>query len=185
MPHGGLAPLTSMYFFGPERARNAIEDFRPEVHDSDGLMILNGHGEELWRPLNNPKNASGERFRRSEPAQLWPRAASAGLCHLSGSWNPITRNVPSLVVEPIGDWGEGEVVLFEIPTDEEIHDNIAAFWRPKAPAGRQERISLHLSPALGTRPRQVRRSGAVHPYAASEPKALTRGCSCWSSPATG
>jgi glucans biosynthesis protein len=40
---------------------------------------------------------------------------------------------PSLWMEPIGDWGEGAVMLFEIPTKEEIHDNIAAFWRPKAP----------------------------------------------------
>ncbi len=40
---------------------------------------------------------------------------------------------PSLWVEPIGDWGEGSVMLVEIPTDSEIHDNIVAFWRPKAP----------------------------------------------------
>ena len=40
---------------------------------------------------------------------------------------------PSLWMEPIGDWGDGGVTLFEIPTKEEVHDNIAAFWRPKSP----------------------------------------------------
>jgi glucans biosynthesis protein len=40
---------------------------------------------------------------------------------------------PSVWVEPIGDWGEGDVRLIEIPTKEEVHDNIASFWRPKVP----------------------------------------------------
>ncbi|MGC3777969.1 glucan biosynthesis protein, partial [Escherichia coli] len=41
---------------------------------------------------------------------------------------------PSLWVEPVGDWGEGEVQLIELRTDDEIHDNIVAMWVPKAPA---------------------------------------------------
>jgi glucans biosynthesis protein len=131
IPHGGLAPLTSMYFFGPN-GRGTIEDFRPEVHDSDGLVILNGHGEELWRPLSNPKNLQVSAFADQNPR-------SFGLVQRQreyAAYQDLESNYekrPSLVVEPIGDWGEGEVVLFEIPTDEEIHDNIAAFWRPKAP----------------------------------------------------
>ena len=131
LPHSGVAPLTSMYFFGPNQ-RPAQPDFRPEVHDSDGLYILNGHGEELWRPLNNPRTLQISAF-----ADVNIR--SFGLVQRQRDYAAYQdleadyQKRPSLVVEPIGDWGEGSVVLFEIPTDEEIHDNIAAFWRPKAP----------------------------------------------------
>ena len=127
--NGGLAPLTSMFFFGPN-GRGALEDFRPEVHDSDGLMMLNGRGEEIWRPLSNPKMLQVSAFADQNPR-------SFGLVQRQrdyAAYQDLESNYekrPSLVVEPIGDWGEGEVVLFEIPTDEEIHDNIAAFWRPK------------------------------------------------------
>lgn len=54
---------------------------------------------------------------------------------------------PSLWTEPIGDWGEGSVELLEIPTKEEIHDNIVAFWTPKAPIalGREHNFIYRLS----------------------------------------
>ena len=129
LARAGLAPLTSMFFFGPN-GRGTIEDFRPEVHDSDGLMMLNGRGEELWRPLSNPKMLQVSAFADRNPR-------SFGLVQRQRDYavyqdlESTYEKRPSLVVEPIGDWGEGEVVLFEIPTDEEIHDNIAAFWRPK------------------------------------------------------
>jgi glucans biosynthesis protein len=48
----GIAPLTSMFQHGEVSPRS--EEFRPEVHDSDGLMIATGDGEWLWRPLVNP-----------------------------------------------------------------------------------------------------------------------------------
>jgi len=130
LAHGGLAPLTSMFFFGPND-RAIVEDFRPEVHDSDGLMMLNGHGEEIWRPLSNPKTLQVSAFADQNPRSfglVQRQRDYAAYQDLESSY----QKRPSLVVEPIGDWGEGEVVLFEIPTDEEIHDNIAAFWRPKA-----------------------------------------------------
>jgi glucans biosynthesis protein len=40
---------------------------------------------------------------------------------------------PSVWVEPVGSWGEGAVQLVEIPTDDEIHDNIVAYWVPRQP----------------------------------------------------
>ena len=64
----GIAPLTSMYFFGPER-RAGIDDFRDAVHDSDGLRIVNGSGERLWRPLRNPPRPADLGLRRREPAR--------------------------------------------------------------------------------------------------------------------
>lgn len=131
LDHAGLMPMTSMFFFGPND-RNEVDDFRPAVHDSDGVAIYNGRGEELWRPLSNPKDLQISTF-----ADLNPRGF--GLMQRQKNfmaYQDLESNFekrPSLWAEPIGDWGEGSVQLIEIPTKEEIHDNIAGFWRPKDP----------------------------------------------------
>ena len=83
LDHAGLAPMTSMFFFGPND-RKDVEDFRPSVHDSDGLAIFNGRGEELWRPLHNPSGSASLFVCRSQPAGLRPDAASEGFCRLPG-----------------------------------------------------------------------------------------------------
>ena len=57
----GLAPLTSMFWIGKASERK-FDDLRPEVHDSDGLLIQMDNGETLWRPLNNPKELRHQRF---------------------------------------------------------------------------------------------------------------------------
>ena len=82
--HAGLAPMTSMFFFGPND-RKDVDDFRPAVHDSDGLAIFNGSGEELWRPLSNPRDLQISTFRRPQSARLRPDAAGEELHRLSGS----------------------------------------------------------------------------------------------------
>jgi glucans biosynthesis protein len=131
LKYAGLAPMTSMFFFGPND-RNDVDDFRPSVHDSDGLTIDNGRGEKLWRPLNNPRDLQISSF-----ADLNPR--SFGLMQRQRDFSAYQdlesafERRPSLRVEPIGDWGEGSVQLIEIPTKEEVHDNIAGFWLPKMP----------------------------------------------------
>jgi glucans biosynthesis protein len=131
LDHAGLAPMTSMFFFGPND-RKDVDDFRPSVHDSDGLAVFNGRGEELWRPLHNPKDLQISSF-----ADLNPRGF--GLMQRQkdfAAYQDLESNFerrPSLWAEPIGDWSEGSVKLIEIPTKEEIHDNIAAFWQPKEP----------------------------------------------------
>ena len=131
LDHAGLMPMTSMFFFGPND-RNEVDDFRPAVHDSDGMAIYNGRGEELWRPLSNPKDLQISTF-----ADLNPRGF--GLMQRQKNfiaYEDLESNFekrPSLWAEPIGDWGEGSIQLIEIPTKEEIHDNIAGFWRPKGP----------------------------------------------------
>jgi periplasmic glucans biosynthesis protein len=131
LDHAGLAPMTSMFFFGPNNRTN-VDDFRPAVHDSDGIGIYNGRGEELWRPLSNPADLQISTF-----SDLNPRGY--GLMQRQKNffaYQDLESNFekrPSLWAEPIGDWGEGAVQLIEIPTKEEIHDNIAGFWRPKNP----------------------------------------------------
>ena len=79
----GIAPLTSMYFFGPER-RAGVDDFRDAVHDSDGLRIVNGSGERLWRPLRNPTRDRDLGLRRREPALVRPDPARPRLRALRG-----------------------------------------------------------------------------------------------------
>jgi glucans biosynthesis protein len=146
--HGGLAPMTSMFFFGPND-RKEFDDFRPAVHDSDGLAISNGKGEQLWRPLNNPRDLQVSTFTDLNPRGFGLMQREKKYFAYQDLESRFERR-PSLWVEPIGDWGEGAVVLFEIPTKEEVHDNIAAFWRPKQPlAGKNEHnftYRLHWGP---------------------------------------
>jgi periplasmic glucans biosynthesis protein len=141
----GLAPATSMFTFSAS-ARGAVDDFRPQVHDSDGLLVINGRGEHLWRPLANPARLQLSSFTDRNPqgfGLLQRDRNPAGYQDFEAHF----ERRPSLWVEPVGDWGEGEVILTEIPTDAEIHDNIVAFWRPRNPiaAGSEFRVSYRLS----------------------------------------
>ncbi len=125
----GLGTMTSMFDFDASD-RQGIDDYRPAVHDSDGLLMLTGRGEQLWRPLANPHKLQISVFGDASPRGfgLMQRArAFADYNDLEAHYE--TR--PSLWVEPIGDAGEGAVILVEIPTQGEVHDNIVAFWRPK------------------------------------------------------
>jgi glucans biosynthesis protein len=131
LDHAGLAPMTSMFMFGPND-RNEVDDFRPAVHDSDGLAVFNGRGEELWRPLNNPRDLQISTFADLNPRGFGLMQRQKDFVAYQDLESNFERR-PSLWAEPIGDWGEGSVQLVEIPTKEEIHDNIASFWHPKAP----------------------------------------------------
>ena len=127
----GIAPLTSMYWYS-ETVKPAGVDWRPEVHDSDGLAMWNGAGERIWRPLNNPTQTRASAFTDSRPRGFGLLQRDRAFDHYQDG--VFYEKRPSLWVEPIGDWGQGEVQLIEIPTDDEIHDNVVAMWVPKAPA---------------------------------------------------
>ena len=129
LDHVGLVPMTSMFFFGPNN-RVGVDDFRPSVHDSDGCAIFNGRGEELWRPLNNPKDLQISTFSDLNPRGFGLMQREKDFRAYQDLESSFEKR-PSLWAEPIGDWGEGSVQLIEIPTKEEVHDNIAGFWRPK------------------------------------------------------
>jgi glucans biosynthesis protein len=127
----GFAPITSMYWFG-ETGKRRFEDWRPEVHDSDGLAIWTGAGERIWRPLINPPFAITSTFSDTDPKGF-------GLLQRDRVYENYLDGVnyerrPSLWVEPLEPWGPGAVQLVELATDDEIHDNITAYWRPAAPA---------------------------------------------------
>jgi len=127
----GIAPLTSMFWFG-EHNRGYRVDWRPEVHDSDGLAIWNGHGERIYRPLNAPARVVTSSFYDKNPRGFGLVQRDRAYEHYLDGVNYDKR--PSLWVEPLGEWGAGAVQLVEIPTDDEIHDNIVAFWVASDPA---------------------------------------------------
>jgi len=127
----GVAPLTSMYVFG-ENDRGAFDDFRPEVHDSDGLALWLANGEHLWRPLRNPSHLSVSSFQVEG-------LRGFGLMQRDQdfrSYEDLEARYdkrPGVWVEPVGDWGRGTVQLVEIPTHQETDDNIVAYWVPQTP----------------------------------------------------
>jgi len=145
LPHVGLAPLTSMFLFDRTN-RNRFDDFRPNVHDSDGLLIKNGNGEVLWRPLANPTHLQISSFMDETPRGFGLMQRSRNLQDFEDFEANYHRR-PSLWVEPRGDWGKGAVTLVEIPADKEIYDNIVAYWRPRdpLPAGSELPLSYRLS----------------------------------------
>ena len=127
----GIAPLTSMFQHnasGPAR----IDDFRPAVHDSDVLVIDNGAGERLWRPLANPAALQLSAFQDSGPRGFGLVQMPTDFASFLDQEGAYERR-PTAWVRPHGDWGAGAVTVLEIPTEDEFADNIVAFWRPEAP----------------------------------------------------
>ncbi|HEY0354257.1 MAG TPA: glucan biosynthesis protein D [Enterovirga sp.] len=127
----GITPLTSMFWFS-ETMKPTAADWRPEVHDSDGLAIWTGAGERIWRPLNNPPHIAVSAFTDEHPRGFGLLQRDRNFDHYQDG--VFYERRPSLWVEPQGDWGRGSVQLVEIPTDDEIHDNIGVMWVPAEPA---------------------------------------------------
>jgi periplasmic glucans biosynthesis protein len=125
----GLAPLTSMFFVG-ENDRRFSDDFRPELHDSDGLLMHSGAGEWIWRPLRNPVEKSISYFLDTNPrgfGLVQRDRVFENYQDLEATYH----KRPGYWVEPVGPWGEGHVELVEIPTRDETKDNIVAYYEPK------------------------------------------------------
>jgi glucans biosynthesis protein len=128
----GVAPLTSMFLHG-ENGPRTFDDFRPEMHDSDGLLMVSADGEWSWRPLVNGRAAP----RTTDYRMRTPRGF--GLMQRDrrfGSYLDVQamhERRPSMWVEPRGDWGQGVIQLYEFPSLEEYNDNIVAYWVPDRP----------------------------------------------------
>jgi glucans biosynthesis protein len=135
----GVAPLTSMYWYS-ETHRQQGPDWRPEVHDSDGLSIWTGAGERIWRPLNNPPRVMTSTFSDASPKGFGLLQRDRRFYSYEDD-GVFYEKRPSVWVEPLGDWGKGAVQLVEIPTDVEIHDNIVAYWTPAAPVKRGDALT--------------------------------------------
>jgi periplasmic glucans biosynthesis protein len=141
----GIAPFSSMFWYG-EASRKQASDWRPEIHDSDGLAIHSGSGEHIWRPLNNPPAVKTNAFADTNPKGFGLLQRDRDFVHYLDDGVFYERRA-SVWVEPLDDWGAGAVHLLEIPTDDEIHDNIAAYWCPDGvfKKGEQRRYRYRLS----------------------------------------
>jgi len=136
----GIAPLTSMFWYGEGNRAQGI-DWRPEIHDSDGLALLTGKGERIWRPLVNPPRAATSSFFDNGPRGFGLLQRDRAFDHYQDD-GVFYQKRPSLWVEPQGNWGAGAVTLFEIPTNREIDDNIVAFWTPARQPRRGQRLDF-------------------------------------------
>jgi periplasmic glucans biosynthesis protein len=124
----GIAPLTSMFFHGEDTPWK-FEDFRPEVHDNDGLLLQAQSGEWMWRPLDNPETLQLNSFRMPNPKGFGLLQRDRAFDHYQDlEARPDLR--PSAWVVPRGNWGDGHVELVLIPTKNEMNDNVVAYWVP-------------------------------------------------------
>lgn len=133
----GIAPASSMFWYDQRGQRG---DWRPEIHDSDGLAILSAGGERVWRPLENPSRTTLSSFRADNPRGFGLVQRDQSFDHYQDDGVFYERR-PSLWVEPRGDWGAGAVRLLEMPTSSETQDNVAMFWcgdRPARAGGSRE-----------------------------------------------
>jgi glucans biosynthesis protein len=124
----GIAPLTGMYFYG-ENQQRPTDDYRPEVHNSDGLAIHGGDGEWLWRPLTNPKRLLVTSFTQNSPQGFGLVQRDRQFSNYEDLYMRYD-NKPSVWIEPKGKWGEGRIELVQIPSPNEWNDNIVAYWVP-------------------------------------------------------
>ncbi len=127
----GIAPFTSMFLYG-ENTEKRHDDYRPEVHDSDGVLMVTHADEEIWRPLTNPARLQVTSLSDANPKGF-------GMLQRDGKWdNYLDAEAnyhlrPGLWVTPEAGFEKGRLEVVEIPTKSEIHDNIVAFWTPEKP----------------------------------------------------
>lgn len=124
----GIAPLTSMFWFGKNSDR-PMDDPRPQVHDSDGLLLHTADGAHLWRPLQNPRAILNTDLRAVKPTRFGLVQRERAIAAYE-DFEARYHERPSCWIEPVGDWGGGSVRLVELPTINEYGDNIVAYWVP-------------------------------------------------------
>lgn len=137
----GIAPLTSMFLYAENTNRRPINDFRPEIHDSDGLLIADGSGEIIWRPLVNPERLLVNSFQLNNPKGFGLLQRDLDFDHYQDLEARYDKR-PSVWVAPVGEWGKGNVELIQIPSTSEVDDNIVSFWVPASLPDMKEPISF-------------------------------------------
>jgi glucans biosynthesis protein len=127
----GVAPLTSMFLFN-ENSHPPFRDFRPAVHDADGLLMQNGRGEWIWRPLESGRMTRVNAYQDENTLGFGLIQRDREFEHYQDLIAAFQRR-PNVWVRPVGNWGKGAIELVQIASDQEPTDNIAAFWVPSAP----------------------------------------------------
>ena len=143
----GVAALTSM-FFTSQNDRRFSDDFRPELHDSDGLLIHTGGGEWLWRPLRNPLTAQVSAF-LDKDTQGFGLLQRDRVFEDYQDLDLAYEMRPSYWVEPKTGWGDGRVELFELPTQDETNDNVVAYWVSNDPVEVGKSIAVNYTITAG------------------------------------
>jgi glucans biosynthesis protein len=118
-----------MMFHGENSLRFFV-DFRPEVHDSDGMLLSFVTGEWLWRPIDNPETLQVSSYRLANPRGFGLLQRDRDFDHYQ---DIETRSEirPSGWITPKGEWGAGTMELIEIPAKNEVNDNIVSYWVPE------------------------------------------------------
>jgi glucans biosynthesis protein len=134
--------MSSMFWFG-ENSRRRFDDFRPEVHDSDGLAIRMGTGERIWRPLSNDSGHLEFSFFGMQKCFGFGLVQRDRRLAAYEDAEAAYHERPTLWIEPTSEWGPGKVMLMEIPTVHELSDNVVAMWVPDHAPQPGERIEFN------------------------------------------
>lgn len=137
----GVAPITSMFDFAPHDRAPGRQDMRPRVHDSEGLMARLKSGEWIWRPLLNPNQLEISSFAETAPRGFGLMQRTRKFSEFQDIGAAYEKR-PSVWVEPVGDWGAGQLMLVEIPTQNEFNDNIVTYWQPKEAWKKDEEVTF-------------------------------------------
>lgn len=162
----GIAPLNGMFLFGEQR-RRSFDDYRGEVHSSDGLLINNGRGEWLWRPLDNPVHLQMSSFLDENPIGFGLLQRDRNFDHYQDLDRRFDRQ-PGYWVKPKGKWGKGHVELVEIPSPSETNDNIVAYWVPETKPVAGDEMTMEYSITA------MRDGGGLHDLAQATDTRLMR-----------
>lgn len=146
----GIAPLNSMYLNG-ENDRRVTDDWRPEVHDSDGLALHTGNDQWIWRPLSNPHHQQVNAYIDNDPKGFGLMQRDRNFDHYQDDVANYNAR-PSLWVEPTNNWGEGAVQLVEMPTKTEANSNVIAFWKPKQAILPGQQLTFNYNLYWGSQP---------------------------------
>jgi glucans biosynthesis protein len=128
-----------MFWFG-ENSGTSFGDFRPEVHDSDGLLVATPDGRRLWRPLNNPSETVVTEYESEGGFGLFQRDRAFS------SYQDLEARAelrPSVWIEPGEGWPDGHVRLVELSTVNEYADNIVAMWVPSRTSQPGDRLDFN------------------------------------------
>lgn len=138
--HAGYAPLTSMFWFG-ENTSNTFGDFRPEVHDSDGLLMQRSNGEWIWHPLAWSKQIQRNVFSDDHPKGYGLVQRDRDFNHYQ-DLEALYNKRPSVWVQPLWGFDKGSVRLMQLATKDEYQDNVVAFWTPDEPPPLLQPVTL-------------------------------------------
>ncbi|WP_235528131.1 glucan biosynthesis protein [Sphingomonas sp. Leaf231] len=136
----GIAPATSMFWYD-DRSHRTATDWRPEIHDSDGLAMRTAGGEHVWRPLRNPAQPTTDSFAADDVRAFGLLQRDRAFDHYQDDGAFYDRR-PNLWIEPQGKWGAGRVILYAFPTAGETTDNVVCFWTPGAPVAAGQRLAF-------------------------------------------